>query len=47
MNGLKGEKGDPVDVSSVLGLQVSTDGSPPGLLVHQSRGRTQSVSLGT
>ena len=28
MNGLKGDKGDPVDVSSVLGLRVSTVVAP-------------------
>lgn len=29
MNGLKGEKGDPADVSSVLGLRVSALRTPP------------------
>ena len=47
MNGLKGEKGDPVDVSSVLGLRVSTAAVPPGLLAQQGRGHTLRVSLGT
>lgn len=46
MNGLKGEKGDPADVSSVLGLRVSSAGGPPGLLTQQSEGDTPSVSLG-
>lgn len=30
MNGLKGEKGDPADVSSVLGLRVSIAAVPLG-----------------
>lgn len=31
MNGLKGEKGDPADISGMLGLRVSAPGLAQGL----------------